>query len=327
MSIASPLRRPVRLAGAAAVALLALSACGETGGAADADAAPASGAEVTIETNNGEMTVPQDPERVVVLDNTAMETVRDLGVAPVAVPKQLLPSVGFAEWLEDDAILDVGTHREPNLEIINEAEPDLIIGGYRFEEYTEDLSDIAPVVDVAPDDERYVESLKEQTTTLGEIFAAEDVAAQLVADLESAVEEAAAATDGQSVFLAVSSGGKIDNGAGRIGRLLEPLDLVDVFAGEDLDDESVHQDSGLAPETVAQADPDWLIVLDRDAATATGEETTPARQIIEAQEAWADLDFMTEDRIIVLDKDFYKREGIAAYTEAFTQIAEAFDAR
>ncbi len=326
MSIASPLRRPVRLAGAATVAVLALTACGSASGGTD-DTDAGSGAEVTIETNNGEMTVPQSPERVVVLDNTSMEIVRDLGVEPVALPKQLVPSEGFEEWLGNDEILDVGTHREPNLEIVNEAEPDLIIGGQRFSEYTEDLSDIAPVVDVAPTDESYIADLKEQTTTLGEIFAAEDEAAELVAELEAAVEEAAAATGGESVFLAVSSGGKIDNGAGRIGRLLEPLDLVDVFASEDLDGESVHSDSGLAPETVAQADPDWVIVLDRDAATANGAEVTPARQIIDAQEAWAGLDFMTEDRVIILDTNFYKREGIHAYTEAYTQIAEAFGAR
>lgn len=324
MSIVSPLR-PVRVAGAAAVAVVALAACGQaSGGTADADAG--SGTEVTIQTNNGEMAVPQDPERVVLLDNTAMETARDLGVEPVALPKQLLPS-GFEEWKDDEEILDVGTHRELNLEIVNEAEPDLIIGGYRFSEYTDDLSDIAPVIDVAPADGDYIAGLKEQTTTLGEVFAAEDEATQLVADLEAAIDEAAAATAGESVFLAVSSGGKIDNGAGRIGRLLEPLDLVDVFASEDLDSESVHSDSGLAPETVAQADPDWLIVLDRDAATANGEEVTPARQIIDAQEAWSGLDFMTEDRVIVLDSQFYKREGIHAYTEAYTQIAEAFSAR
>jgi len=128
------------------------------------------------------------------------------------------------------------------------------------------------------------------------------------------------------VFLAVASGGKIDNGAGRIGRLIEPLSLVDVFTGEELDADSVHQDSGLAPETVAQLNPDWMIVLDRDAATSAGAEAQPARVLIDAQEAWSDTTFMTQDQIIVLDAYFYTREGIHAYTEAFDQIAEAFGA-
>lgn len=327
MSIPSPLRRPARLTVTVAVAALALTACTDASGGTDGTGA---GDQVTIETNNGETSVPLNPERVVVLDNTAMETVRDLGIEPVGLPKELLPDAGFEQWVADEAILDVGTHREPNLEIISEAEPDLIIGGYRFAEYTEDLSSIAPVIDIAPDDaseEGYVAGLERQTRTLGEIFEAQEEAAQIVAALEAATDEAAAATNGESVFLAVSSGGRIDNGAGRIGRLLEPLDLVDVFATEDLDGESVHQDSGLAPETVAQADPDWMIVLDRDAATADGAESMPAVQIIEAQEAWASLDFMTQDRVIILDPYFYTREGIQAYTEAYLQIAEEFTAR
>ncbi len=99
-----------------------------------------------------------------------------------------------------------------------------------------------------------------------------------------------------------------------------------MFTGEELDAESVHQDSGLAPETVAQLDPDWMIVLDRDAATSAGAEAQPARVLVDAQEAWRDTTFMTQDQVIVLDAYFYTREGIHAYTEAFTQIAEAFGA-
>lgn len=322
MSTTSHYRRPA-VAGAVLVAALALSACGQS---ASGSAAGASGDTVTIETNNGEMTVPLNPERVVVLDNTAMEIVRDFGITPVALPKPLLPAPIHEEWLADEDILDIGNHREPNLEIVSEAQPDLIIGGQRFEEYTDELERIAPVVDLAPADGEYIDTLRHQTETLGGIFAQEDVAAELVADLDAAVAAAADATDGQSVFLAVTSGGKIDNGAGRIGHLIEPLSLVDVFTGEELDADSVHQDSGLAPETVAQLDPDWMIVLDRDAATTAGAEAQPARVLIDAQQAWTDTTFLTQDQILVLDAYFYTREGIHAYTEAFTQIAEAFGA-
>ena len=324
MSTTSPHRRPA-LAGAFVVAALALSACGQSasGGTGSDDA---SGDTVTIETNNGEMAVPQGPQRVVVLDNTAMETISDFGISPVALPKPLLPAPFHEEWLADDDILDIGNHREPNLEIVSEAQPDLIIGGGRFEEYTDELERIAPVVDITPTDGDYIEGLRHQTEALGLIFAQEERAGDLVAELDEAVAAAAEATDGESVFLAVASGGKIDNGAGRIGRLIEPLSLVDIFTGEELDADSVHQDSGLAPETVAQLDPDWMIVLDRDAATTAAAEAQPARVLIDAQEAWTGTTFMSQDQIIVLDSYFYTREGIHAYTEAFRQIAEAFGA-
>ncbi|MGW5340774.1 ABC transporter substrate-binding protein [Rhodococcus pyridinivorans] len=304
---------------------LVLTACGDSGiDSADAE----NGATVTIETNNGEMEVPTDPERVVALDNKSFEMLRDWGITPVALPKTLLPNTGFDEWREDDSILDVGTHREPKLELVSEAEPDLIIGGSRFTEFTGELSKIAPVVDVSALDDSeggYIQGLKDQALALGQIFEKEAEAEEIVAELEAATEAAQDATNGESVFLAVVAGGKIDNGAGRIGRLLDGVNLKDVFAGDAGD---VHGDSGLAPETIAQANPDWMIVLDRDSATAVpGEEAPqPAAAVIDAQEAFANTTFATKDQIIYLDGDFYKREGIESYTEAFQQIADAFEA-
>lgn len=310
------LARTSMLIAASAVSMLVLSACSESA----TDAASTSDT-ITVETANGAVEVPSDPVRIAALDNTSFETLQAFGIEPVALPKQLLPDEGFETWADNDAILDVGTHREPNLELVSEAEPDLIIGGYRFGEYTEELSEIAPTIDISPTDENYVESLKTQTEKLGVIFGKEDQAAEIVAALETAESDAAAQTTGQTVFLANVNGGKIDNGAQRIGRLLEPLNLTDVFAGEAGD---IHGDSGLAPETIAQANPEWVIVLDRDA--AAGEEgASPAAAVFAAQEAFANTTFTTEDQIIYLDPYFYTREGIQAYTEAFDSIGSAFE--
>src|SRR5690625_7775029 len=102
-----------------------------------------------------------------------MESLKDRANEPGALPKPLLPNAIFSDWIDDDSIADAGSHREPILEAVSEAEPDLIIGGYRFEEYTDDLEKIAPVVDLAPSIERldsFVEGLKALTVTLGQIF-------------------------------------------------------------------------------------------------------------------------------------------------------------
>lgn len=294
-------------------------------GASTAEEEPAA-STITVDTNLGEVEVPVNPSRVVALDNTSFATVAALGITPVAVPKPLLPSVGFDEWLEDDTILDAGLHSEPNLEAVNEAEPDLIIGGYRFSDYQDDLSQIATTIDIAPSDETgYIDGLIAQTETLGAIFDKEDEAAEIVAAFEEALAGATDAATGQSVFLAVASGGKIDNGAGRIGRLAEPLDLVNVLDPDSATESSVHNDSGLAPETIAELNPEWVIVLDRDAATADG-DFTPAKSLIESNEAFANTTFVTEGNVIYLDPNFYLSEGIQAYTEAFQQVADQMGA-
>lgn len=311
--------------GAALAGALALSGCtsGDTGQKPEASASDT----VSVSTLGKTVEVPVKPTQVVALDNTSFETLYEWGVTPIALPKGLLPSEGFEKWLDDDSIVDLGTHREPDLEALSGLSPDLIISGYRFGDYTADIEamGIAPVIDIAGSDDAaggWVESLKEQTEVLGEIFAEQKQATALIEELQSAEDAAKAATNGESVFLSVVSGGKIDNGAERIGRIIEPMNLVDVFAGEAGD---IHGDSGLAPETIAQANPDWAIVLDRDA--AAGEEgAAPAKAVFDAQEAFAKTTFASKNQIVYLDPFFYTREGIQAYTETYQQIADAFAA-
>lgn len=304
------------LVAASAVSMLVTTACSES----SPDAAPSSDT-ITVETANGPVEVPADPIRVAALDNTSFETLRAFGIEPVALPKTIMPDEGFEDWIANENILDVGSHREPNLEVVSEAEPDLIIGGYRFGEYTDELSQIAPTIDISPTDEGFVDSLKAQTEKLGTIFGKEEQAEEIITALDDAEEKAAALTTGQTVFLANVNGGKIDNGAQRIGRIVEPLNLQDVFAGEAGD---IHGDSGLAPETIAQANPEWVIVLDRDAAAGEG-DVSPAAAVFAAQEAFANTTFTTEEQIVYLDPFFYTREGIQAYTEAYESIASAFE--
>ncbi|MFF0448836.1 siderophore ABC transporter substrate-binding protein [Streptomyces sp. NPDC004609] len=306
---------------------MALSACGESG---KASASGKSQGNVTVATAKGDLEVPRKPARVAALDNTSFATLKAFGVKPVAVPKALLPQQGFEDWKNDASIKDVGTHREPKFEALNASEPDLIIGGYRFTDHHDKLSKIATTVDVAPSDEAkggYVNALTAQTEALGKIFGEEDKAKEIVAALEKSRQSAVDATKGESVFLAVSSAGKIDNGASRIGRLIEPLKLKNVLGAEGEDSTSVHDNSGLAPETVAKLNPDWMIMMDRDAAVGgEGTESVAAKKLVDGMEAWDRTTFRTKDQIVYLQSDFYVTEGAQAYTEAFDKVATAFNA-
>ncbi|MFD5554203.1 ABC transporter substrate-binding protein [Streptomyces sp. NPDC127068] len=321
-------RQSIVVTSAVLCAGVVLSACGESGGGSDSGK---SEGDVTVTTAKGELKVPLKPAKVAALDNTSFATLKAFGVKPVAVPKALLPNEGFEDWKNDSSIKDVGTHREPKFEELNAAEPDLIIGGYRFTDHHDKLSKIAKTVDVAPSDEAkggYVASLKTQTESLGKIFGQEAKAKEIVAALNKAEKSAADATKGETVFLAVASAGKIDNGASRIGRLSEPLNLKNVISAEGEDSTSVHNDSGLAPETVAKLNPDWVIMLDRDAAVGTedGSEAVAAKKIVDGMEAWDKTTFRKQDQVIYLASDFYVTEGAQAYTDAFDQVATAFNA-
>ncbi|MGX2994004.1 ABC transporter substrate-binding protein [Streptomyces sp. JNUCC 64] len=323
-------RKTLVLTGTVLCAGMVLGACGKSEESSASGKSEEKGkGNVTVATAKGDLEVPREPARVAALDNTSFATLKAFGVKPVAVPKALLPN-GFEDWKNDSSIKDVGTHHEPKLEALNGAEPDLIIGGYRFTEHHDKLSKIAKTVDIAPSDEAeggYVNALKTQTETLGKIFAKEKEAKEIVGALDKAQKSAVDATKGETVFLGVASGGKVDNGASRISRLSDPLNLKNVLSAEGEDSTSVHNDSGLAPETIAKLNPDWLIVLDRDAAVgAEGAEAVPAKKVVDGMEAWDKTTFRKQDQAIYLAPDFYLTEGVQAYTDAFDQVATAFNA-
>ncbi|MEM8861149.1 MAG: ABC transporter substrate-binding protein [Chloroflexota bacterium] len=106
----------------------------------------------TIEHALGTSEVPADPQRVVVLD--AMDNVIELGIKPVGIANWMgtatSEEAGFPTYLDPadyEGIEWLGNSRTPNIELILELEPDLIIGRQnRHEEIYDQLSAIAPTV-------------------------------------------------------------------------------------------------------------------------------------------------------------------------------------
>ena len=312
---------------------LVLAACGadaeSQAGESDGGAAPRT---VTIEDNHGSVEVPVDPERVVALDNHVFETLSAWDVPLVAAPKGIMGDGLWPEYTDDDAVLDVGTHREPNLESIVAAEPDLVIGGYRFSDSYDDIASQNPdavVIETEPrEGQDPAAELVRQVEILGEIFDRKDEAAAIVADYEAAVDAATAAYDGESTVVGlITSGGEISYSApvtGRsIGVLFPVLGLQPAI--EQAAEDTSHGDD-ISVEAIAAANPDWIIVLDRDGAGVGEGEYRPAKELIEGSEALASVTAVAEQQVVYLDPDFYLTEDIQAYTALYQQIAQAFEA-
>lgn len=313
----------------ASVAAIALLAGCSTNAAAPQSEAPAESSaatEVTITDNHGEITLPVSPERVVALDNTVMQTLSDWGIELVAAPKGVMGTV-WPGYTDNASVLDVGNHREPNLEAIVEADPQLIIGGYRFADYYSDLVALQPnTIEITPrDGEDHVSELARQTELLGTIFNREDDAAALVEALNSAVGDAKENYDGTATVAGlITSGGKINYaapGEGRgVGSLFTTLDLVPAI---DSDGSTNHQGDEISVEAIAAANPEWLIVLDRDGAFQE-DGYVAAKELIEQSEALKNVPAVQKGQIVYLDANFYLTEGIQAYTELYRALADAF---
>ena len=313
---------------------LVLTACGtsadETGaGAADEVAAEGT---VEVEDNNGTQTVETPPASVVATDNRTFETLSDWGITLSAASRALMPTTNPLK--DDESIIDLGLHREPDLEAVVAAEPTLIVNGQRFTQYHDDFVKLAPeatVLELDPrEGEPFADELKRQVSVLGTVFGKETEAEQLGADLDAAMERVRAAYDGSATIMAViTSGGDIGYiapGAGRtLGWTFEALDLVPALEVEGASDD--HQGDDISVEAIADANPDWILVMDRDAAiSADDPEYTPANEVLESSDALSGVTAVAEDNIVYMPADTYTNESIQTFTEFFTALADALEA-
>lgn len=330
------MKKLIALATAAALSV-SLVACSDDSASTDAGttASQASGEMITIEDNNGTIEVPAHAQSIVATDNRVFELLDSWGVKLAAAPKGLIPKT-VPNYKNNDEIVDLGSHREPNLEAMVAVQPDLIINGQRFQQYQEDIEKLNPGVPVVTLDVREGEpldqELKRQTEQLGKMFGKEAEAQQVIADFDAALERAKAAYDGTSTVMAVNvSGGEIGYVAPTIGRTYGPIfDLLSLKPALEVSDASSnHEGDDISVEAIAQSNPDWIFVLDRDGGTAAADEEgyTPATDVIAGNEALKNVTAVKDGQLVFAPADTYTNENIITYTEILNDIADAFEGK
>lgn len=290
---------------------------------------------VEITDIHGTVTVPVNPKNVVSLDSRTFETLADWDIKLVAAPKDVMPA--DSPYISDDSVQNIGNHREPNLEILAAANPDLVIIGQRFASYYEEIKKLVPnaaVIDldfdvseeVATPGENLVNGFKDATNTLGQIFDKNEEAKQLIADFDKAIEDAKSAYNGTDTIMSVIvSGGNIGFSAPHSGRVWGPM--YEIFgwvpALEVGSSSSDHQGDEVSVEAIAQSNPDWLLVLDRDAAVSSTTDAVPAQDVIDNSPALKNTTAISKGQIIYAPNDTYTNESIQTYIEMFESLAKS----
>ena len=167
-------------------------------------------ADITVENSVGKQVVPQNPQRVVVLDFGAADTLRALGVQDkiVGFPQSGKLPTYLAEFA-DKKYKNVGDLKEQSLEQINELNPDLIIVSKRQEKMIDKFKEIAPVFNVENDYNNYYTSFQQNVTALGQIFGKESVAKEKLSALESKVDQVAKDAKDKTALLVLVNESKI----------------------------------------------------------------------------------------------------------------------
>jgi len=218
----------------------------------------------------GQTQVQQNPQKVVVFDLASLDNMASLGLesAIIAVPQAPLPD--YLEQFGDSKYEKVGTLFEPDFEAVAALEPDLIIVGGRSQAKYEDLAKIAPTIDLTVDNEHYLESVARNVTVLGDIFDKKNQAAQHIADLVQDVEKlkTVAATKGRGLLILTTGGKMSAYGPGsRFGILHSDFGIVAAEPNLSIGNHG----QPVSFEFILEANPDWLFVIDRDAAIGRGE--------------------------------------------------------
>jgi iron complex transport system substrate-binding protein len=241
-----------------------------------ASAAPALAQTVTVETATGPVEAPANPETIVVLDVAAMDTLDALGVTADGVTDML-----YVDYLDDFAAEAeaVGTLFEPDFEAINAISPDLIIAGGRSQEVVPQLADISPTIDMTIWGDDLVAQALDRLATYGTLFGREAEAEAVASEFDAKLEAArAAAAEAGTALIVMTNGPRVSAyGAGsRFGWVHGALDLPE--AVPDIDQDASHGEA-VSFEFIRDANPDWLIVVDR--AAAIGDEGEAAAQTLD----------------------------------------------
>lgn len=126
------------------------------------------------------------PTKVIALDWVLSETVLSLGVELEGIAD----AQGYQQWVAvpelNDQAVDVGSRREPNLELLTKLQPDVILMSKHMAAAYEQLNRIAPVLvySIYSEEKQPLESAKSVTRSLGQLFDREKQAQEIIAQTE-----------------------------------------------------------------------------------------------------------------------------------------------
>lgn len=232
---------------------------------------------LTIKHAQGETQVQKLPKTVAVLDWSTLDTLAALGVEAQGIPKSnILPPM--LDQYADARFVRVGTLFEPDYEALQNLKPDLIILGRRAASQYQEVANYGPTLDLTPDPSDMLGSVVRNTEILGQIFDRQAQATELTTTLTTSVKQLQVLSAEQGTGLTLlTSGGKMSAfGVGtRFGMIHDVFGIAPAVA----DLKVGRHGQAVSYEFLLEANPDWLFVMDRDA--AIGREGVAAQQMMD----------------------------------------------
>lgn len=231
----------------------------------------ADGEEIQLE-------VPYDPERVAILDMAALDIIDNLGRGDRVIGSASTSLDYLQDYVDNDAIANLGTIKEADLEAVMACEPDIIFIGGRLSASYDALSEIAPVVYLSTDTELgVVESTRKNATTIATIFGLENEITEKMSGFDTRIETLKATANGQNAIIGMATSGSFNvlGNDGRLSLIINEIGFHNVGAQS----ASTHGNE-TSFEFIVETNPDYMFVMDRDSAIGT-EGAQLAQEIVE----------------------------------------------
>ena len=234
-------------------------------------------ATVPVKHARGQTSVPANPTKTIVMDMAVLDTLHALDVEVAGVPTAAKLPPQLAQYAEP-RYLKVGSLFEPNYEVIHAAQPQVIIVAGRSAPKYDELSKLAPTIDLTVDPRDLVGSVTRNTDTLAAIYGKQAQARQKLDALRASISalQGQAATAGTALVILTTGGKMSAYGPGsRFGVIHDAFGLKPAAKGLNVSNHG----QAISFEFIAETNPDWLFVIDRDA--AIGREGVSAQRMLD----------------------------------------------
>ncbi|MCD2510980.1 siderophore ABC transporter substrate-binding protein [Comamonas endophytica] len=286
-------------------------------------AAPAQPAHITVQHAKGTATVPLKPQRVVVYDLAALDAMQALQLPVAGVAKAQYPD--YLAAYADAKYQAAGTLFIPDYEALSRIQPDLIVVAGRSAAQYEVLSKIAPTLDLSVNNQRLLDDMERNVTTLSSLWGKQAEGRQLMARVRGEVDSlkaVAAQAEPGLLVLAVNRNMSAQPPGARFGLLHDVLGIKPGIPA----DPSKPRGVPVKMEDIAKLDPAWIYVIDRNAGTGTqtdkdGKPVVPSKQLFDNAQIRA-TQAGQKGRVVFLDPKGWYLLGSAGPTAMLRNVGE-----
>lgn len=265
---------------------------------------------VTVDADNGEVTIESRPERIVSLSPSTTEILFAIGAGD-----QVVAVDEWSTFPETAPTTDLSGY-DPNVEAIVAYEPDLVLVANDSGDLVASLEavDIPVLVNSAPAD---VEGGYDTVAALGLATGQVDGAAGAVAGMRAAMDDAlATAPQDQAIRVYHELDDTFYSASSHsfIGAVYEAMGAVNIADEADQDGYGYPQ---LTEEAIVTANPQLIVITDQVNYTAEDVANRPG---------WSQIDAVRDGNIVVVDADIASRWGprlpqlVGLVAEAMNQV-------